>query len=338
MELSMHHRLAACLVPLALFFLPLVASAQTVSGVVHASSPLEGVQVQAELDGHPLPQLSTGTDGHFSLPLDAAKATSDLSLSFAKSGFRPQTRLLSVATASAKALDVVLEPLTGQRAISDAERAQWEPQRTAAGNGPLIFVPYSLHDGTPAQAAELNSRLPFQLQRLIVTRLQSILPDDVVAQVALKPVTFAIATDLERLRTFGEYVNALGVVSGQGIADSNPTGATIEFSSIFLIIPHSSQFEPPGLWINDEPVPAASIGRVSLDPKLSKDWSRAVVVALASRDLKNVEALPPPERATALRKIRSYLTAERADVGSNEGKSAAALQQLITLVNKAMTP
>jgi len=177
-----------------------------------------------------------------------------------------------------------------------------------------------------------------QLQRLIGTRLQAVLPDAAEAQVVLKPIPFTMAADLERLRTFGEYVNALGVVSGLGISDHGPAGETYELSSIFMIIPHSSQFEPPELWINDAPMPAASIGRASLDAKLSKDWGRAAIVALATRDLRNAESLQVAERAEALRKIRRYLIAERADVGGNEGQSAAALQQLIALVNRAVGP
>lgn len=333
----MRYRLTCCLLSLAVLSSPFAARAQTVVGVVHATSPLQGVSVQAELEGHSLPQVSTGADGHFSLPLTGAKPSSDLRLSFIKDGFRLQTIQGSVAGASAKALDILLEPLTGQGAISSAERALWDPQRTAAGNGPLMFVPYSMGPDA-AQAADLNSRLQFQLQRLIVTRLQSVLPPEKESQVALKPVTFNLA-DEDRLRTFGEYVNALGVVSGRGIGDSSAAGATIEFSSMFLFIPHSSQYEPPGIWyINEAPVPTASVGRVSLDAKLSKDWGRAVIIALATRDLKNAEALPQAERAAALRKIRSYLIAERADVGSNEMQSAAALKQLIDLVNKAVTP
>lgn len=164
------------------------------------------------------------------------------------------------------------------------------------------------------------------------------MPDAAEAQVVLKPIPFTMAADLERLRTFGEYVNALGVVSGLGISDHGPAGETYELSSIFMIIPHSSQFEPPELWINDAPMPAASIGRASLDAKLSKDWGRAAIVALATRDLRNAESLQVAERAEALRKIRRYLIAERADVGGNEGQSAAALQQLIALVNRAVGP
>jgi hypothetical protein len=335
----MHRRIGRFVLLAGLLLAPCLALGQTVTGrVVQGSTPLAGVAVQAELDGHALASVATGADGHFSLALSGGKTSSDLRLSFVKTGFRQENRLLSVGTAAARPLEIVLEPLTGSGAISDAERRLWDPNRTSSGNGPLLFVPYSLSGGAAEQATDINARLAFQLQRLIGTRLQAVLPDAEEARVELKAVAFTMVADPERLRTFGEYVNALGVVSGLGIGDHGAAGETYELSSLFVIIPRSGQFEPPELWINDAPIPAASIGRASLDAKLSKDWGRAAIVALATRDLKSAETLQASERAEALRKIRRYLIAERADVGRDEGQSAAVLQQLIALVDKAVSP
>lgn len=318
---------------------PGAAQAQSVEGVVREQSPLAGVAVQAELDGRALAGVSTDSAGRFSLPLGTgARATSDLLLSFTKKGFRQENRSLTVGAATAKPLDVVLLPLAGAGAITDADRKLLDPHRTLAGIGPLMFVPYTLTGGALAgNADELNLRLRAQLQRLILTHVQTALPDADTRAISLTPLNVTAATDLERLRTFGEYVNALAVISGLGIGEGSGGAQKFEFSSNFVIIPRTNTFEPPVLTIVDI-VPAASVGRVSLDQHMSREWGRATVIALAVRDLKAAQSLSPPARQNALKQVRRYLIAERANVGANEAVSARKLQQLLDQVNQDLEP
>ena len=318
--------------------LSLSARAQTVTGVVRDQAPIAGVTIQAELDGHALQAVSSGNDGRFSLQLSGARATGDLLLSFTKSGFRQENRILKVGDAPPKPLDIVLLPVVGSGAVTDAERRMLDPHRSLDGIGPLMFVPYSLAGGTAVEHPDdLNLRLRFQLQRLILTHVQSTLPDVDTSGLTLTSADVNAAADLGRLRVFGEYVNALAVVSGLGIVGGTGTAETIEFSSSFVVIPRTAAFVPPVLTITDL-VLAASIGRVSLDQKMSREWGRATVIAMAIRDLKGAESLPPTQKTAALQRIKRYLIAERANLGANEALSAAKLKELLDLVSRGAAP
>ena len=334
----MRRRLSRALA-LCLLHLPLCAPAQTVSGtVLGGGAPLAGAEVRIELDGRALPRVGTDAAGKFSFALGAGtRNTSDLLLSFDKAGFRQENRSLSVADARARPLNISLLPLTGAGAIPDDIRKMLDARRTLQGTGPLMFVPYVL-PGTQSAGnqTELNRRLRTQLQRLILTHVQSALPDADTRDLALSALEVGEA-DIERLRTYGEYVNALAMVSGLGIGEGSGSAETVELSSSFVIIPRTGKFEPPVLTIVDT-VPAAAIGRATLDQRMSKQWGRATVIALAVSDLKAAQSLAGEERRTALQRIQRYLIAERANVGANEALGAQKLEQLFNEVKQELGP
>lgn len=329
----MRRRLAAALLG-ALLALP--AHAQTVRGVVRAAEPLREVSIQVEVNGRHLATLATTTAGEFSFALAPGTApSSDVLMSFAKAGFAPATRLASARDAAARPLEIELLPRTGQGAISDDVRKILEPAVTRVGTGPLVFVPYRLPAAAALGAAgELNERLRTQLQRLILTHVQLSVTDADTRDVALAQINVE-AGDLERLRTYGEFVNALAVVSGLGIADSG--AQTIELASSFVIIPRATQFEPPVLTIVDT-LPAASIGRAALDQRMSREWGRATVIALAVRNLKDAQGLGGEQKRAVLQKTERFLVAELSDVGANDQLSARKLQQLLEQVRRELSP
>jgi hypothetical protein len=198
-----------------------------------------------------------------------------------------------------------------------------------------MFVPYRLPaDATLGAAGDLNERLRMQLQRLILTHVQLSVSDADTRDIALAQINVE-AADLERLRTYGEFVNALAMVSGLGIADGG--AQTIELASSFVIIPRAPQFEPPVLTIVDT-VPAASIGRAALDQRMSKEWGRATVIALAVRNLKDAQRLDGAQKRAVLQKSERFLVAELSDVGANDQLSARKLQQLLDLVRREVSP
>lgn len=324
-----------CFLTLALAMVAFAAQAQTVVGVVRAGPPLPNVAVAVELDSRPL--LTTGIDskGQFTFSLPAnTRPTSDLLMVFSAPGFAPVNRLISVRDA-ARPFEVTLLPSTGEGAITPAEKRLLEPAVTRLGTGPLVFIPYRLPAaGAVGTAVELNQRLRTQLQRLILTHVQRSLPDLDTRDITLAQLSIEAADD-ERLRAYGEFVNALAVVSGLGIADGSTQ--TIELASSFVIIPRTPQFQPPMLTIVDN-VPAASIGRVALDQRLSKEWGRATVIALAVRDLRDAQGLAGEAKRAALRKTERLLVDELADVDATEQLNARRLQQLLQQVRKELLP
>jgi hypothetical protein len=314
--------------------LALPVHAQTISGVVRAAEPLRDVSVLVEVDGRHLTTVSTGVEGTFSFALAAGtRPSSDLLVSLSKAGFTPATRLMSARDAAARPLEIELLPRTGQGAISAEVKKILEPLVTRVGTGPLMFVPYSLPaDGTSGRAGDLNTRLRTQLQRLILTHVQLSVPDADTRDIALTQLDVE-AGDLERLRTYGEFVNALAIVSGLGITDSG----MIELASSFVVIPRAPQFEPPVLTIVDT-VPAARIGRVTLDQRMSREWGRATVIALAVRDLKDAQGLSGAKKRAVLQKAERVLVAELSDVGADDQLSARKLQQLLEQVRRELSP
>jgi hypothetical protein len=315
--------------------LALPAHAQTIRGVVRAAEPLGDVSIVVEVNGRPLTRVSTDAAGRFGFSLaPGTGSASDVLMSFLKTGFAPATRLVSARDAAARPLEIELLPRTGQGAISEEVRRILEPAVTRVGTGPLMFVPYRLPaDATLGTASDLNERLRLQLQRLILTHVQLSMADADTRDIALAQINVE-AADLERLRTYGEFINALAVVSGLGIADGGTQ--TIELASSFVIIPRAPQFEPPVLTIVDT-VPAASIGRVALDQRMSKEWGRATVIALAVRDLKDAQALSGAQKRDVLQKTERFLVAELSDVGANDQLSARKLQQLLEQVRRELS-
>lgn len=316
--------------------LALPANAQTISGVVRATGPLPDVSILVEVNGRPLTTVSTDAGGRFNFSLAPGTGpSSDLLMSFSKPGFGPATRLVSARDAAVRPVEIELLPRTGQGAISEEVRKILEPSITRVGTGPLIFVPYRLPaDATLGTVKDINERLRMQLQRLILTHVQlSVLEAD-TREIALAQINVE-AADLERLRTYGEFVNALAMVSGLGIADSGTR--TIELASSFVIIPRAPQFDPPVLTIVDT-VPAASIGRVALDQRMSKEWGRATVIALAVRNLKDAHGLSGEQKRAVLQKTERFLVAELSDVGASDQLSARKLQQLLEQVRRELSP
>jgi hypothetical protein len=338
-ESSLYRRLTFALSLGAALLILFVASgqAQTVSGMVRERAPLADVAVQAELDGRSLATTTTDAAGRFSFGLGTGvRSTSDVLISFTKSGFRQENRALIVSTATARPLDIVLLPLTGEGAITEAEKKVLDPRRTREGTGPLMFVPYALPAGTTAgSVADLNQRLRNQLQRLILTHVGTALPDADTRGVSLAQLDVTVAADLERLRTYGEYINALAVVSGLGILEGGGTEPTVELASSFVIIPRMQRFEPPVLTIVDV-VPASQIGRAVLDQRMSKDWGRATLIALAIRDIKAALPLEAGQRRIALKRVQGYLTTELGSIGAAEVASSRRLQQLLAQVKEEL--
>jgi hypothetical protein len=201
--------------------------------------------------------------------------SSDVLIWFSKTGFAPATRPQSARDAAARLVEIELLPRTGQGAISEEERKILEPAVTHVGTGPLMFVPYRLPaDATLGTVGDLNQRLHMQLQRLILTHVQLSVPDADTRDIALAQINVE-AANLERLRTYGEFLNALAMVSGLGIAEDGTQ--TIELASSFAIIPRTAVRAAGAHDRIVDTVPAASIGR-GADQRMSKN-GQAVIAA-----------------------------------------------------------
>ena len=318
--------------------LPGRAGAQALSGTVVAGGSGRGdVSVVAEADGRPVAQLKTEPDGRFKVDFSPHPKARDFTVTFSLAGFRKDVRLLDRSTLD-RPLQVTLVPTTGPAAIPPEDEQKLKSLVTSVGTGPLLFVPYNLPAGAgQPDAASLNERLRVQLQRLIVTHVQIAATSTEARDISLTKASVDAGNDLARLRAVGQFVNALAVVSGIGfgVGDGVSAPKEIELASTFVIIPQGEWFDPPLLSIVDT-VPSDQVGRAALDQKMSRMWGRATILALASRDLKGVQALKGPERKTQLQKIQRYLIAERANVGAADELGAAKLKELVEIVSREL--
>jgi hypothetical protein len=307
-------------------------AAQNLAGMVTAAGkPLGGVAVAAEADGRSIGNAVTNAQGQFAIPLASAATARDFAVNFTLKGFRSEVRRLDRA-AAARPLPISLLAASGPGAISPQDEARLRPLITPAGVGPLMFVPYDLQGADAAQVTAANQRLRQQLQRLIVTHVQATVG---VSGVSITPLPVDANNDLTRLQAIGEFVNALGVVSGMGLDDGS--GESLELSSSFVIIPRANLFEPPVLNIVDT-VPVRKLGLASLDQSFSRMWGRATVLALAARDLKAAEVLGGEARRNELRRVRGYLVTERSNVGPGDAIGTTRLNELIERVTREVGP
>lgn len=334
----MRRRLIACAVA-ALAALP--AAAQTVRGVVRAEGkPLADVQVRVELDGRSRTAAAADAQGRYAIDLAAlfgapARPAGDLALRFDKPGFKPLARVLRVAEAAARPLEVALLPESGKSTLAPEEEKKLEPLVTRVGTGPLVLVPYDLPaDAFDTTAERLNERLRANLERLILTHVQAALHGVDTSGLALKLLPVAGARDAAQLRAYGQFVNALAVVSGSG--DKAPDGADVLVSSSYVIIPRTDAFQPPLVFVDDR-VRANLLTSPELHRHLSKLWGRITVLAVAVRDLKEAGAIEDvAQRRAVQQRVRGYLVAERAAAGPGNEQLLPALNDLIAQIDKEL--
>jgi len=316
----------------------LAAAAQQVSGTVRSSqAPLPGALVQAEVDGTRRSAGTTGADGSFSFDLRTVfgrniAPTSDLLVHVSLAGFTPEARLSRVAEASAQPLQIVLRPSGGGSVLSQAERDKLAAFVTVGRTGPLMLVPYDL----PAMPGDpnLNERLRSNIERLIVTYVQSVLGSG-SGDLALRLLPVEGQRDIAKLRDLGQHVNALAIVSGSG--ERAAGSDTFMVTSTYVIIPQTTSFQPPTVFVDDQ-IPADKLGRTELHKQLSRLWGRVTVLAMAVRDYNAAPAGPPPARKEALKRIRDYLTDERAGAGPGNTQFLAEINTLIAQIDQEVKP
>lgn len=311
------------------------AVAQAITGVVrHGAAPLPGVLVQVEVDGRRLSAGNTGTDGSFSIDLRtlfgrAILPAADLLVHVSLASYASEARLGHVREFAAKPLQIAMRPLTGDSVLSQAERDRLAAFVSVGRIGPLMLVPYDLPQSDPT----LNERLRDSIERLIVTHVQTVLGGGADG-LALRLLPFEGQRDIARLRDVGTHVNALGVVSGSG----EPAGGNVfAVTSTFVIIPKTSSFQPPTVFVDDQ-IAADKLTRSELHKQLSRLWGRVAVLAVAVRDLNAAPPAPSPDRAQALRRVRAYLAEERASAGPGNNQFLAEINTLIAQIDREVRP
>jgi len=322
------------------------AAAQTISGTVAASNngaPLAGVSIQVEIrtlaDAAP-----TDGQGRFTIDLASLFSAAEIRdagggfmLKLSKPNFEPVNRLVRVAPgASAASLAVQLDAEGGSTHLDASERQALDPFAAAPGSTPLFLLPYSLSGVPPANLRQLNERLRWNLERLIVAHLQAAVSGEAGA-VSLTLLPELRVNDTNHVRAYGSYLHALGVITGQGgIEPRNSGGSALEVSSAFLVIPRSGPINVPALYVDDS-VPADSVNSPRLYRHLSELWGRSAVLALGVNELRTaLRDSDPGRRKESLKRIRGYLQAERSNAGPGNDALVSQLQGVIAIIDREL--
>lgn len=306
------------------------------------ATPLAGVHVAVEVSGtmKSLPHPTDST-GRFAVDPSALfdpqqLDTYALTLSFSKQGFRsPEVCVLSFKTRGQLRhanLQVALKPMESSDLLDHAEKAKLEGFVSIHGRT-VYLLPYTLTPLGVASARDLNQRLPQLLQRRITTYLQALrvksLPEVSLESLPQGPAV----TNTERVSASGEYLNALAMIGGQGhIKRLRNNQEILELASQYLIIPWLEGFTVR-TWYIDDSLPPGSIALAALANSLNKLWGRSTLLALSLREFIQAKADRDTER---LKRIRTYLIAERSQAGPDNEPLLSQVKSLLELVEKEL--
>ena len=314
-----------------------VAAAPVVSGTVTArnGTPLGDVQVQVVIL---TVQTAAPTDAQGRFQFDAATLFPAgelhwLTLKFSKPGFQPADRFVRLGAGQALGpVATQLDPVGGSAALAAAKKQILDKYAAAPGSQPLFLIPYLLTGITISDPNNVNEMLRANLERVIVTHLQA---SAVGASppVSLKLLPVEQTSDIDRMRAYGNYLNALGMVTGYGAAEPVDGGErTLSVSSTFLVVPQADSIGAPVLYVDDE-MPADSVASPRLYKHLSKLWGRSTVLALGVSEFGKAKANRDKE---ALKRVRNYLQAERAGAGPGDEALVSQVNAVIEVVDREL--
>lgn len=319
------------------------AAGPLVDGKVTArnGTPLPGVSVRVEI-GSEAAAEPTDAQGHFAL--DAAgmfsadelrRAEGGMMLKFSKTGFDPVNHFVQFDQGQTSvSVTVTLYPTGSSASLDPAEKQTLNQYAAAPGSLPLFLIPYDLEGIQTVDAEKANEMLRSNLERLIVTYLQT----NSVGRsslVSLKLLPVDAAHDIDQLRSYGQYLDALGMITGIGAVEAaGADPVSLEVSSTFLIMSQLDFFSAPVLYVDDN-LPADRILSPRLYKYLSKLWGRSTVLAMGACEFGKARQDNDQEE---LKRVREYLQAERADAGPGNEALLSQLNVLIEAVDKELAP
>lgn len=315
-------------------------AAPLVSGTVTArnGTPLADVQVQVEIS---TAHTATPSDAQGRFQFDAAtlfspkelRSAGGLILKFSKSGFQPVNHMVPLAQGQVtSSIKVLLDPTGGSAALGPAEKKTLDQYAGAPGSTPLFLIPYSFSGLQTAEPKNLNEILRANLERVINTHVQS---SRVAGSrtISMKLLPIEQGSDIDRMRTYGIYLNALGMITGYGVVETATGGSrSLGVTSTFLVVPEAEEVGAPILYVDDD-VPADAVASPRLYKSLSKLWGRSAMLALGVKEFRQAVA---GHDKTALSRIRGYLQEERAGIGPGDEALLSQLNILITAVDKEL--
>jgi hypothetical protein len=315
-----------------------VSAAPLISGTVTArnGAPIAGVQVQVEISST---KTAPPTDDHGAFQFDAGALFSSselrdapgLLVTFSKPGLQAVRRMVHLTAGQAPApVAITLDASSGSAALTPADRQALEQYVAAPGTAPLYLVPYTLDGVVSPDPKSVNELLRANLERVIVTHVQAAVAGGPPVSLKLLPVQQA--SDIDRLRVYGSYLNALAMITGHGAIASDGGANILGVSSTFLVVPQADPLGAAVLYVDDD-VPADRVASPRLYQVLSKLWGRSAVLAMGVSEFGKAKVA---HDKVAMKRIRGYLQAERGGAGPGDELLVAQLNTLIEGVDQEL--
>ena len=322
------------------FCVRVAEAAPLVSGTVTTrnGTALAEVQVQVEIRNV---KTIPPTDAQGRFQFDAAtlfpgaelRDAGGLMLKFSKPGFQSANKLLRLVPNQKPApVAMQLDPSAGSAALAPSDKQSLDKYAAAPGGAPLFLIPYALSGVAAADPNKVNEVLRANLERVIVTHVQASAAGGSAA-ISLKLLPVSDAGDIDRMRAYGTYLNALAVISGFGeVGSAAGKKGTLGVSSTFMVVPQGDLIAAPVLYVDDE-FPADQVSSPRLYQHLSKLWGRSAVLALGVSELRKATASKDKD---ALKRIRKYLQSERSGSGPGDEALVSQLNVLIEALDKEL--
>jgi hypothetical protein len=223
----------------------------------------------------------------------------------------------------------------GEAVLEPAERERLDRLVRGGARGPLFLVPYDL----PSEAANLGAsasteRLRANLERAIVTHVQSNPLISTGGAIGLSLLPLNAVKDVARLKSYGTHLKALAVITGFGALEDTGGRKQIVMSSTYVVVPTVAPLDSFVIYVDDT-LPADQLASPRLQERLSKLWGRTTVLALGIHEFRDAKA---GGDQTRLRRVRDYLRAERAGAGPGNDQFLAQLNRLIALLDQEIRP
>lgn len=227
----------------------------------------------------------------------------------------------------------MLSPKSDRTILDAVEQEKLRKALGTGARGPLFLVPYELPVTAAGLAPETaNERLRANLERVIVTYVQSTARINTGGVISLTLLPIDVGKEVGRLQTYGTQLNALAIITGYGNLEGERGQEQMLVSSTYVVVPQVSSLDSPIFYVDDA-LPAGQLASPRLWEHLSKLWGRSTVLALGMREFRDAQASNNRDK---LRQIRTYLQAERASAGPGNEQLLVQLNALLALVDKEL--
>lgn len=314
-------------------------------------TPLKDVRLSVEIHGTMKDNADeTDADGYFDIDLltlfeGLSLTGKSICLVFSKKGYQDVVSILTPRSADPVEcinMKVQMVPFVGSSAISPHESVKLDPYRSSEGRT-LFLLPYKVRR-VPKAGKVMHIDLDMLAEALhlaIVTHLQalpifgpSLYGISWLFDISIQPISIeVVGTNIEKIRAYGLYLNALAMISGSvSVRDEEFGKELVRVFSRYTVTRFLRECPTRTVCVTDI-VPIDSLNSPEVYERLSKLWGFYTLLTLCSCEFERAKVAEDRE---TLELIRTCLLAERSQCGNDEPKKVQQIEVLLSLIDKEL--